>query len=573
MKKLFTLFTIAFIVTAWTTSDAQTWDLQGCNDQTKQGITRTAAFVTYSAVAADGSYYVSFIDDMSGTNNLNDLKVHVKKWNGTTWQDLGGASVEVPNNDFFPIACDNNDLYLAYAETGGAPYDGKLSVKKYNTTTHNWDFVGSRAFSAGAAGSMSITTRNGKIYVAYSDATQNDKLMVKVFNTGNAAQGWQTVGTGVISAGEIANIVSAGTNIQVNNDNNIFVSYMDLSFNSGTGGVVVKKFDGTTWATVGNTTVSGMIPGYMARLAVDNNNKPYLSYIDPISMRMVVRTTTNNQWTTLPNATPVNIAFASSLITVNNVPHLAYSYDNTGGSGTPQAYVVKWNSNTNTWDAVGSNAVSQCQANGDVIDASLNADNNGKLYLTYHSVSTEVYVRKYNSGSTTPVTFTSLTANGYNSNALVSWSTSNEVNNHHFEIQHSTNGLDFTTIGMIAAQTGNNTTKQYQFTAYNLFNGKHYFRLKQVDKDGAYTYSTIVSVDLTDQSTLSLYPNPVTDKLTIRYKGHYQTALITDISGKTIATIQLNGNQTTVDVSRLAKGTYTLMLQGSDKSVTHLFIK
>ncbi len=114
--------------------------------------------------------------------------------------------------------------------------------------------------------------------------------------------------------------------------------------------------------------------------------------------------------------------------------------------------------------------------------------------------------------ATLALTLTSLKVNVNSNNNVVSWVTENEGNVFAFEIQKSTNGVDFFSFNTVNALNG--TANTYTITD-NINTGEAnktiYYRIKQINNDNTFSYSTIVIASNTDTKILSLYPNPVVD--------------------------------------------------------------
>ena len=121
---------------------------------------------------------------------------------------------------------------------------------------------------------------------------------------------------------------------------------------------------------------------------------------------------------------------------------------------------------------------------------------------------------------TIPVELTTFTAASNGKEVILNWSTATEVNNQGFEVQRSRDGSEFLTVEFIE---GNGTTTEQQNYTYidrNLENGKYYYRLKQVDFDGSYEYSSVAEVDFRAFSSFLLeqnYPNPFNPTTTISF--------------------------------------------------------
>jgi hypothetical protein len=119
-----------------------------------------------------------------------------------------------------------------------------------------------------------------------------------------------------------------------------------------------------------------------------------------------------------------------------------------------------------------------------------------------------------------PVELTSLSASVSGKSVIINWATATEKNNMGFEIQRSSDKSSFAKIGFV---NGNGTTtelKKYSFADNNVLNAKNYYRLKQMDYDGSYYYSTIVEAEIGTISSFSLeqnYPNPFNPSTQIKY--------------------------------------------------------
>ncbi|WP_268121913.1 hypothetical protein [Roseivirga pacifica] len=91
------------------------------------------------------------------------------------------------------------------------------------------------------------------------------------------------------------------------------------------------------------------------------------------------------------------------------------------------------------------------------------------------------------------------------------WTTASEVNNSHFVIERSTDGYGFSEIGFKTGAVNSTELVEYQYFDLQPPAGKAYYRLKQVDINGAYEYSPVRSINITgeQQFNVVVYPNPV----------------------------------------------------------------
>lgn len=167
----------------------------------------------------------------------------------------------------------------------------------------------------------------------------------------------------------------------------------------------------------------------------------------------------------------------------------------------------------------------------------------------------------------TPITLDNITATKENSDIAINWRTATELNTSHFSIQHSTEGNSFTDIGTVKAiGSGANS---YSFTDTHPANGINYYRLESVDKDGASTYSSVVSVEIVDSRyKILVYPNPVKDKVTIS-GNHIASVQVIDNIGRVVKVVNLkDATNPIISFSGLPAGIYHLRIQTSDGKVS-----
>lgn len=117
----------------------------------------------------------------------------------------------------------------------------------------------------------------------------------------------------------------------------------------------------------------------------------------------------------------------------------------------------------------------------------------------------------------------------------LSWTTASETNNNYFEVQRLVDG-EFQTIGIVDGSGNSNEEICYEYVDYNVNSNVQYYRLKQVDFDGAFEYSNVIRVNevLNTKENITIYPNPVKDELniTLDFKGVILKLILIDISGK-----------------------------------------
>jgi Secretion system C-terminal sorting domain len=122
--------------------------------------------------------------------------------------------------------------------------------------------------------------------------------------------------------------------------------------------------------------------------------------------------------------------------------------------------------------------------------------------------------------ATIPVELVLFTAENISDGVLLKWETATELNNLGFEIQRSTEGEEFFTVGFVNGHGTTTEQQNYNYADRNLDDGKYYYRLKQVDFDGSYEYSYVVEIDFRAFDSYLLeqnYPNPFNPTTTIGF--------------------------------------------------------
>ncbi len=156
------------------------------------------------------------------------------------------------------------------------------------------------------------------------------------------------------------------------------------------------------------------------------------------------------------------------------------------------------------------------------------------------------------------------------------WKTENEINTSHFEIERSSNGVDFEKIGKVNSFNSSGTNN-YSYQDIKPLKGMNFYRLKQIDIDGRFTYSNIKKVMFeTFGDAVNIYPNPAKEYIQFDYAGKQKTVLVNlfDAQGRLIKTTTLaNIQPLKLNIENVAKGKYVVQLSDGEKIATGSFIK
>ena len=169
-----------------------------------------------------------------------------------------------------------------------------------------------------------------------------------------------------------------------------------------------------------------------------------------------------------------------------------------------------------------------------------------------------------------PIVLTNFSADNQKEEVILHWTTSSEINNDHFTVERSGDGVYFEPVGTVAGAGNSNTALHYQLTDDEPLPGTSYYRLKQTDFDGQHTWSEIVPVQrLTGSVELTVYPNPAHDILYIPAVAG--TVSIFAADGQLVWQATGNG-QMQVQVSDWAHGTYMMRITQSSGTTEQMFL-
>ncbi len=176
----------------------------------------------------------------------------------------------------------------------------------------------------------------------------------------------------------------------------------------------------------------------------------------------------------------------------------------------------------------------------------------------------------------------------YNGTAVdLTWVTATEINNNYFTIERSTNGVDFKEIANVPSKglNGNSTTTlNYYEVDPDVTSGVYYYRLKQTDFDGTFTYSQVEQVVIHDEDEFefNISPNPSggqTIAALINANAGDEVALtIIDMLGQFIFNFDIKVEQDDAELypitfpEQLAPGVYIISAQIGDKAITRRMV-
>jgi len=171
-----------------------------------------------------------------------------------------------------------------------------------------------------------------------------------------------------------------------------------------------------------------------------------------------------------------------------------------------------------------------------------------------------------------PVILFNFTVQLKDNDAYLTWRSESEINFSHFEIERSEDASNF---NAIYTQKGLGNTL-YTASDMNLPNGTYYYRLKLVNKDDSFSYSTIVTITVDDVTSLLIHNNPVVDVLTIQHQDakNQRILRILDVNGREVLTetIPIGTTMFSIDIQTLYAGTYFMTISDQSHSISSKLI-
>ncbi|MBC7383990.1 MAG: T9SS type A sorting domain-containing protein [Bacteroidia bacterium] len=188
-----------------------------------------------------------------------------------------------------------------------------------------------------------------------------------------------------------------------------------------------------------------------------------------------------------------------------------------------------------------------------------------------------LYFRAYLGGNATtnflPVRIKNFSAESSANSVVLNWFTASEVNNNGFEIERSINGKNFEKIGFVKGVGNSTKLNQYQFVDHTIAGKTTFYRLKQLDFDGIYECSEIITVSEEDLSVI-ITPNPFINEINVVSKDFTQSLSLEvfDINGQIIKTMSGTG-KILVHTNDLPVGIYFIRISNGKNVFVKRVIK
>jgi hypothetical protein len=178
-----------------------------------------------------------------------------------------------------------------------------------------------------------------------------------------------------------------------------------------------------------------------------------------------------------------------------------------------------------------------------------------------------------------PVELAQFTVKARDSDAVLTWVTALEQDNHYFAVERSLDATRFRAVGTVKGQGTTATGARYSFVDPGVSTqgaGPVYYRLRQVDRDSTATYSAVRTVSFAQAApvSFSVYPNPAVNELRVLLPTAGGRLTVYSVTGRLLLDARTDTINGALDVRSLPAGTYVLMVRSDQGAqMQHHFIK
>ena len=314
-----------------------------------------------------------------------------------------------------------------------------------------------------------------------------------------------------------------------------------------------------TNAIVNGTNNSSFIHGPVAKRGIPAFTFPVGKNNDYQPMAMGVGTDVNDVFVAEYFYTDPQVVYGNSLdVTLDHISKCEYWFLNRSAGTSSRTVTLSWDANSCGVSFLPDLRVARY--NGTLWQDHGNGGTTGNTTLgtIVSSSPLSVYGPFTLASSSTlnplPVELVYFNASAKENIVKTEWVTASELNNHYFEVQRSSNGVEFEPVGIVLGAGNSNSFLRYELYDYSPLSGISYYRLRQIDFDGTESISSIIPVKLTRQK-ISVYPNPANTFINVHSDKESSVIFIKSASGKIIHQSKI-GLFDRVDVSNFAPGLY-----------------
>lgn len=470
---------------------------------------------------------ILFADEIDCSTQLDH---QIEKYNPTTGEYI--AWVRIPS---LPATTDKG-IHMYYG-------NATIVADPSTTATWNANYIGVWHMSEDPSGVAPQTT---DFTAGTSNGTSNGTMTAGDLVTGQCGDAIDFDGTNdFIDLGDV--LIDGLTQITVEawiNSTSLPTNASPSGHNANEGAIVHKN--GASDDNLGITVTSTATAFYID----DGGNNTPTAAPPPIGNWMhVVGTWNNSIMSIYQNGVSTATLGSVTGTFVNNNNSLRFGGVHGGAGGNPHSF-------NGIIDEI---RISNISRSADWIATGFNNQNSP---ATFYNVTAELTAAIL--CTTLPIELLKFSAKVLdNDHVVLNWQTASEINNDYFTIEKSQDGLNWAFLKNINGAGNSSTILDYSATDYNPYSGQSYYRLKQTDFDGQFNYSSLRSVNIQpeENSSITIYPNPSNNKITITGDQiQFEAISIINSLGQNVTPltkIEKQGEETViVDLSDLSSGLY-----------------
>lgn len=259
-------------------------------------------------------------------------------------------------------------------------------------------------------------------------------------------------------------------------------------------------------------------------------------------------------------------------LNTSNTPYAWFSYlsarsGGIGSGGDAFLYIVDWAGSN--WELNGSTGTG-------VTNDGITYLQSGQIFTTGNTDPVFTLATNNPTLNPLPVKWLNFTGKALKGVVELNWSTASELDNREFTIERSGDGTTFQSIGTVEGKGTTTAVSYYTFTDQQPIKGIGYYRIKQTDINGKYSYSNTIRISSTGQNggTLLVYPNPAITSLPLKveysnFRNQLVTVSIINAAGIVVHRELVNfgtDSRASLNISRLQRGSYFVsMVSGGQK--------